>query len=372
MMLQSRVAMVTGRGRLTLIGQEVPEAVPGGIVADVLRAGICGTDLHLLDDPQPIPGVAEPYPIAMGHEMVVRIRSINAGAVDSYGLAVGPGDRVVFDPTSWACGRCYACRVLLSPNNCLHPQPETDFPEFGAAFADHVTIPPGSLLFRVPDGMPDEIAVLTEPMAGASRAFQRAARPGNPDRGEGFGIGSNVVIQGAGAIGALLTVLAKAAGAGHITVIGEPAGRRELCLALGADLALGLDGTASDRVAEVAAVSPLGLGADVVFEASGAPSALGEAIAMARIEGTIVEFGAYTARGASTVEASAICRKDLTILGSHGYGPGQFGLALRLLERWRGEVDLAALVTHTVPLDRLAEGFAAARSGEAVKATVVP
>jgi L-iditol 2-dehydrogenase len=209
-------------------------------------------------------------------------------------------------------------------------------------------------------------------MAGASRAFQRAFRAGQPDRGEGYGPGSTVVIQGAGAIGALLTVLARHSGAGHITVIGEGAARREVCLALGADLAIGLDGSAEERAEAVAGASPHGLGADVVIEASGAPEALGEAIGLARIEGAVVEFGAYTSRGSSTVEASTICRKDLTVLGSHGYGPGQFGLALRLLERWRGTARLEGLVTHTFPLDRLAEALSATRSGAAMKATVVP
>jgi len=220
--------------------------------------------------------------------------------------------------------------------------------------------------------MPDEIAVLTEPMAGASRAFQRGARPGNPDRGEGFGVGSSVVIQGAGALGALLTVIAKQAGAGHITVIGEPVERRAVCAKLGADLTLGLEGSSAERVKAVADASLLGLGADVVFEASGAPDALGEAIELARIEGTIVEFGAYTDRGQAHVPASAICRKDLAIFGSLGYGPGQFGLALRLLERWRDQVAFGALITHTFPLDSISEAFDVARSGEAIKATIVP
>lgn len=372
MPLTSRVAVVSQQGELGLHRVEIPDSVAPGIVADVVCAGICGTDIHLLDDPQPIPGVADPYPLGMGHEMVVRIRDLPPGTVDTYGQPLAVGDRIVFDPTSWACGQCYACRVLLAPNNCQHPAPAVAFPEFGAAFADHVTIPPGSLLYRVPDDMPDEVAVLTEPMAGASRAFQRAGRPGNPDRGEGFGIGSNIVIQGAGAIGALLTVLARGAGADHVTVIGDPAGRREVCTRLGADLTLGLDLTSEERVAAVAAASPLGLGADVVIEASGAPSALGEAIALARVEGTIVEFGAYTSRGRSEIDASALCRKDLTILGSHGYGPGQFGVALRLLDRLRKRVDFSLITTHTVRLDDIADGFALARSGKALKVVVVP
>ena len=71
-------------------------------------------------------------------------------------------------------------------------------------------------VFKVPEEVPPEVAVLSEPMAVSSRALERAYAPGIPTVGEGFGIGQSVVVQGAGAIGLLAVATAKIAGAGNI------------------------------------------------------------------------------------------------------------------------------------------------------------
>lgn len=368
--------VVAGRGEVRIGDAEIPELHPNDALMQVDIAGVCGTDVHLVYDEHPMAGKDNPYPFFLGHEFVGHLVELgrNFPRVDAFGEALKEDDRVVIYPATWSCGHCYACRILLAPNLCLRPPFPRQLPAIGGGFARHYYIPEGSVVYRIPEEIPNEVAVLIEPLAGASRSLERAYRPGSPDRSEGFGPGKTLAIQGAGTIGAMLTVLGRLAGADRVIVIGAPASRLKTCRDLGADAVIDIETHTEhrERAEAVRELTPHRLGPDVVIEAAGVPQALNEAIDLVRPGGTVVEFGAYTNRGEAAVNPNSICLKDIQILGSHGYGPQQFGTALRILRAYNGRVHFSDMVTHRFPLTRVADALELARRGESMKAVLLP
>lgn len=368
---EGRFAVVTAPGRVELRAGPRPTVHATDALARVTAAGICGTDLHLMHATRPFPWREQHYPFRLGHEWIGRIEEAGPEfpLTDSDGRPLAVGDRIVAYPSTWACGRCYACRILLAPNLCLRPAPARALPPDGSAFADWFYLPEGSVLFRVPDHVGDRVSVLTEPLAAALRAFERSHLTGDPDRSLGTGPGRSLVVLGSGPIGALITALGKMAGCSPVIVIGGPRARLDLCRELGADAVL--DIAALDRQAridKVRAATPHRLGADAIVEAAGVPEALIDGIEMCRPGGTLVEVGHYTDRGTVAVNPLVLCRKDISLFGCWGYGPQHFGRALRVLGA-HGSL-LARLVTHVFPLEEIAEALETARRQECMKAVI--
>lgn len=202
-------------------------------------------------------------------------------------------------------------------------------------------------VYKVPKEVPPEVAVLSEPMAVSSRAFERAFSPGLPTFGEGYGLGNSVVIQGAGAIGLLAIATAELAGAGNIISIDMVDERLEMAEKLGADHIIDMRQQESmdERVEKVNELTE-GLGADVVIECVGAPPAVPEGIKMTRRGGKFVEVGHYTDPGNVEINPHIICNKDMDILGSWAYPPTQFSTVLDLMRLSMDRMPLDKIVTH--------------------------
>ncbi len=337
----------------------------------MILASICGTDLHFVDDPQLFAHMPrKPYPFGLGHEFVGRLDEMDAGfpRKDAYGSPLQAGDRVVFYSSETACGECYMCRTLMSPHLCMR----RDMSSLGGAFADYVTIPPGSTVFKVPDSLPTEIAVLAEPLCGSLRSLERALSPGVPDRAQGFGPGKIAVVQGSGAMGILIAILLKMCGAYRVIMIGAPDFRLRLAERFGVDMTIDIRTTPdpAERLRMAREMTPHGVGADVVFEAAGVPSAFVEALELARAGGTVVELAHWTLRGTVDFSPVPICAKDLQVLGVVGYPPQQFGSALRILDDCQGRVRFPDLITHRVQIEGIADGLRIMRSQQCMKVLV--
>ena len=187
-----------GEGHLALIARPTPEPAPAGSAIAVIYAGICGTDLHIVHD-------RFPYwpPVTLGHEFV--------GRVDAVGGLVDPaliGTRVVSEPHSLACGTCQLCRRGIAELCASKRSPGWGI---DGAFSASLTMPV-HLIHRVPDGVPDIVAALTEPMAIAVTALLRAR----------VDPGDTVLVVGAGPVGILAAVAARTMGAGRVLVTGRP------------------------------------------------------------------------------------------------------------------------------------------------------
>jgi L-iditol 2-dehydrogenase len=327
-------------------------------------------------DAEVTPGVKRTYPYGIGHETVCAIAAMGANAPrqDANGAPLAVGDRIVY--MGARCGECYYCRVLNQEILCNGRgigRRERNVPRIGGGYADYVYVPGNAVIVRIPDTVSTKAAVLTEPLAGAARAIERAYIPGVPDRHQGMGPGKTVLIQGSGPVGILLVVLARIVGAYKVMVVGAPDNRLEVCKALGADLVLNFTRTsAEERAKAIRAMTPFDIGPDIVIEAAGAPSAFIEAIDVVRRGGTIVEHGHFTYRGTIPIDLTPIVLKDLQILGNTGYYSSGFDTAVRLLEANAGKIPFERVVTHEFPLSKAQEALEAARGQECVKAVLIP
>lgn len=368
-----KYAVVSEPGRVEIRECSMPEPEKGDMLAKVLMAGVCGTDVHLVYSKKPFPWREPRYPFRIGHEWVGSIYAMGKEFIkeDAFGNQLKEGDRIVAYPSTWACGSCYACRILLQPNLCLRPAFRRSLPDSMSAFSEFFYIPEGSVIFKIPDSIPTEVAVLTEPMAVALRAIERAFAPGVPDRFQGMGPGKSMVVLGSGTIGVLLVILGKISGAYPIIVIGGPENRLKLCRKFGADMTICIsDVPEEERVNKVTDATLRGLGADIVFEVAGVPSAFVDGIRMTRPGGTLVEVGHYTDRGTVPLNPLDICKKDIQIFGCWGYGPQQFGEALRIFESRIGDIPFSEIVTHRFPLNDLQNAIETAKEQSCVKAVI--
>ena len=347
-----KAAILEGVERLKIVDYPEPAVEPNGLILKTELCGVCGTDMHLYGGKMAIP-----FPVIPGHEFVGVIEEIGeeATSMEVKGQPLAEGDRVVVVPgTNRFCGDCYFCRFMPhKPTLCTNRKvlgvnmTSAEPPHLLGGWAEKIYVDAEHFwVYRVPDDVPSEVAVLTEPMAVSSRAFERAYAPGLPTFGEGFGVGGTVAVQGAGAIGLLAVATAKIAGAGEIISIDMVDERLRMAERLGADHVIDMRAhrTPGERVSEVQRLTN-GLGADVVVECVGAPAAVPEGIDMTRRGGKYVEVGHYTDPGAVPVNPHTICFKDMDILGSWTYPPTQFGTVLELMRQSMGRLPLDEVVT---------------------------
>ncbi|KYH36132.1 MAG: hypothetical protein AYL28_007180 [Candidatus Bathyarchaeota archaeon B23] len=375
-----RAAVLKEVGRLEVEDFPRPEVGGKALLMRVELCGICGTDIHLYHG-----RLRVPLPIIPGHEFVGRVEEIDdeARGLEVLGNPLSEGDLITVVPgTSAFCGACYYCRfvpqrptlcqnrrVLGVNMSCRQP------PHLYGGWSEYLYVDAGHWwVYRVPEGMPPEVAVLTEPMAVSTRALERAFEPGFPTAGEGFGLGSTVVVQGVGPIGLLAVAAARLMGAGLIIAVDGIDRRLEMAERMGADHTIDLKayGTMEERVAEVERLTG-GVGADVVVECAGAPAAFPEGIAMTRRGGRLIEVGHFTDPGGVEIRPHLICWKDIDILGCWAYPPAQFRKALKALEMGLGEeLPLKELVTDRFKVEEAPEALSYAEGREGLKVAITP
>lgn len=314
-----RAGLVTGLRRFELVDVPEPQALAGVAVVQVARCGICGTDVHgYLSD--------QPYnPAICGHEWVGTVTSVGAGVTN-----VTEGDRVVAGVAP-ACGRCGPCRsgqaswCATAFLGMIGRDPLA--PPHGG-FAPRIALDAARLVL-VPPGLTEDQAAMVEPATVALHAVRRT-----PPH-----MGDTVVVQGCGPIGLLTMQCARAAGAGRIVAVEPTAHRRELAMALGADLAV----APGDEAAAA------GGGADVVYECAGVPATVQAAVDLVRRGGTVALVG--LASGAATITPGAWLVKEVTVIASLGYLHHEFGETMDLIAD--GRVQVEPLHDATVTLDEL-------------------
>lgn len=293
-----------------------PEAGPGEALIKVVAAGVCNTDIELTRGYYPYCGVP-------GHEFVGIVES---GAKD---LA---GKRVVGEINA-VCHECEACRNGRE-HHCER-RTVLGIKDRNGVFAEYLTLPIENL-HVVPDGLPTEIAVFTEPLAAALEIQEQIA-VSKSDR---------VLVVGAGKLGQLIARTVAVTGC-DLTVVARRPRAAEL-----------LNSAGIRTTADVAAHA-----FDVVVECSGDAAAFETAREAVRPRGTIVMKSTYA--GDLTFNASALVVDEITLLGSRC---GPFAPALRMLAD--GRIDPRPLIEATFPLDGAVEAFARAQQPGALKVIV--
>jgi 2-desacetyl-2-hydroxyethyl bacteriochlorophyllide A dehydrogenase len=336
-----RAAVLTGLRQVRLEDRPEPTARPGWVVVRVESASLCGTDTHQYDG-----RVDTPFPRVPGHDFAGRVESVGHGVDSSW-----VGAPVAVKP-SLPCGQCAYCaagqlaecrqkRLMgLWSDGCL---------------TEKVEVPQVNLVPR-PDGVGPWQAALLEPLAVGLNTVDRLR----------IALGETVLVLGQGPIGLALTRLCALSGAGRLVVTDAREAPFAVSRAYGATDCVN---AAQTDVTKAVAELTDGVGADVVIETSGYPASSALVLDVVRKEGKVAHIG--WANDLPPLPVIPIMAKTLTVFGVGGNGGrGQYERSLELVRS--GRIDLAPMVTHTYPLDRIAEAFetAVSKTGGAIKVLV--
>lgn len=324
-----KALLLTKKETLSLCELDPGPLAEDEVLIDVAACGVCGTDLHLFHGEEG--AGSSTLPLIMGHEF--------SGTVSAVGSAVRgfrPGDRVCVDPNLY-CGECFQCR-RGNVHYCEYAQ------AYGVSmyggFAQQCRVRE-KVVYHIPDRLSLEHAALVEPVACCLHGIDRAnIRPGG-----------TVAVIGLGSIGQLILQLAKWSGAANLIAIEPQAQKREAALRLGATLAI--DPTAGDVKAEL---SKAGIrSVDTVIECVGRGNTMELAVDIAGRGATVVLFGLTPPGTEIKVKPlEQVFRKELIITSSF-VNPECSDRVIDLLAA--GRLDLDAVITDRVPLDRAAEVF---------------
>ncbi len=378
-----RAVVIEEPGRIAVRTFDLPTPGPGAATLRVHLAGICGTDKHTFrGESLQYAGTDHEhgidYPLICGHEVVGTLEQLGPGtqlrdAAD--GTPLHAGDRVVI-AANIECGECPPCRAGRPYFMCDRLEDYGNSltlsrpPGLFGGWAEMMYLLPGTHLFRVPDDVPDEVAVLTEPMAVTHGLDSAAAMTAS---GGGFEPGCTVVLLGLGPLGLCHLIKARAMGAGRIVAIDRLPNRLAHAAKFGAGLCL--DASLTNAAERRAAVLQLtgGQGADVVIDCTGVGDAVLEAIELLRMGGTLIEPGAFVDMGDTRINANRhLCMKSILVIGVAGEVLPAYPAALRLMSEQREHMPLTEFVTHQLALDDCAHAIDLSARDEAMKVVFDP
>jgi len=318
-MIRSARAVVY-EGGLRVVERPAPQAGQGEALIRLRLAGICNTDLELMRGYKDFAGT-------LGHEFVGEV-------ID------GPdewlGQRVVGE-INVSCGECDMCRRGMR-SHCRN-RAILGLAQYDGAFSDVFRLPVANL-WAVPDAVPDDAAVFTEPLAAACEVLE--ANVITPE--------SRVVIVGAGKLGLLVAQAVRLTGA-DLTVVA----RRERPRALLNEWGI--------PVADAADIAP-GI-ADVVIDCTGNAEGFASALDLVRPRGTIILKSTYA--DLPQADLTRVAVDELRVIGSRC---GPFGAALRLLAA--GLVDPRPMIDARYSLADAERALAHAAQPGTLKVLLAP
>ena len=331
-----RVSVLTSDLRLTVEERPVPVPEAGDVVVQVRSVGVCGSDIHYFEHGRIADFVVE-APLVLGHEASGEVVAVGAGV---HGLRVG--DRVAMEP-GVPCGSCDQCRhgrYNLCPDVRFFATPPID-----GAFAEYVALP-AAFAHKVPDELSFDAAALLEPLSVGVWACEKG----------GIRLGSRVLITGAGPVGVMAALVARANGATQITLSDVNPDR----LARAEELGFATIDSRSASVADL-------VEADVLLECSGAPSAIDAGIRAVAPAGTVVLVG-MSPSGTVELPVGVIQGREIWLTGTFRYAhtyPAAIALAAS------GAVDLDGLVSKTFTLDEVEQALTYSRQDPAAMKIMV-
>ncbi|KAF2839225.1 GroES-like protein [Patellaria atrata CBS 101060] len=332
-------------GAVTFEDRPVPTLKsPHDVIVNVQYTGICGSDVHYWVHGR-IGNFVVENPMVLGHE--------SAGVVTEVGENVKSlkvGDRVAMEP-GVPCRRCVRCREGKY-NLCFDMQFAAT-PPFDGTLARYYSLPE-DFCYKLPEGMSLEEGALIEPTAVAVHICKQA----------GIKPGDKVVVFGAGPVGLLCCAVAKAFGATKIVTVDINEERLQFALKYAASSAFrSQKESAEDSAKRLIKDCDLGVGADVIIDASGAEPCIQTSIHALRTGGTYVQGG----MGKPDIEFPivAMCVKELNLKGSFRYGSGDYALAVDLVGS--GRLSVKELITGQVKFEDAEKAFEDVKAGKGIK-----
>lgn len=367
-------------GKISIQNFEVPEPERGSVILKVNLSGICGTDKHTYrgESKQYVGTPHEKdiqYPLICGHENVGTVVSTGGEVFDSEGKLLKPGDRIVHG-ANVACGSCYFCTnnypyyfctKLEDYGNSLNVSRE---PSLFGGWSEYMYLLPGTPLFRVPEELPDEVAVLTEVMAvthGVDAAIKILGINGGAS--SGFTVG----VLGVGPLGLCHLIKAKLLGAGLI--VGTDVLSSRLILAREFGLNYGFDASQTsekDRLKEILDITH-GRGLDIILNCSGVPSTFSEALKLVRVGGVIVEAGTFVDLGPVQINPNSdICTRNVSIIGIGGEKATEYLPSMKLMVANLDRYPFHKITSHIFSLEKAEDAIKHAQTGEAMQVAINP
>lgn len=342
--MKAVMKVARGEGNVELRDIDEPTPAAGQVKIAIRAAGICGTDLHIYHDEFK----TEP-PVVLGHEISGEVVELGEGVSDTL-----LGARVTSETYFYTCGTCRYCRTGHH-NLCL--QRKSIGSGVNGGFTNYVIVP-ASNVHRLPDHIDYQSGALTEPLACVVHGVvtQRTVVPGDI-----------AVIAGPGAIGLLTLQVVKAAGA-IVVMLGTSNDDRRIALAtqMGADYIVNVE--KDDAAQVIADLTADGLGADVVYECSGAGAAAAGVLPLVRRGGRYVQIGLFGKPIAWDLDQ--VCYKELIVTGSNASVPAAWIRALEMMRS--GIVQTAPLITDVFDVAHWQDAFQAFDDKSGVKILLQP
>ena len=339
---------------------------PGELLIRVGAAGLCHSDLSVIDGSRP-----RVMPMALGHEAAGEVVEVGPGAGD---FAVGDHVVLAFVPACGKCGPCLAGRAalcepgaaanaagtLLSGERRLH---HPDFDELNhhlgvSAFSDHIVVSERSAT-KVDPELPFELAALfgCAVLTGVGAAVNAAA----------IEPGSSVAVFGLGGVGLSALLGAVVREAGRLVAIDVVAEKLELARELGATDVVRAGPEALAEILDLTAG-----GVDHAIETVGSAEVLADAYAATRRGGTTTTVGLPDPSQMLTIPAVSLVAEERVLRGSYlGSSVPRRDLPRFIDLHREGRLPVERLLTHRLALDDVNEGFDRLASGEAVRQAIV-
>jgi threonine 3-dehydrogenase len=333
-------ALVKSKAAPGLWLEDVPKPEPGinDVLIRVLRTAICGTDVHIYKwDAWAQKTI--PVPMTVGHEFVGEIVEVGENVEDFH-----PG-QIVSGEGHIVCGRCRNC---MAGRRHLCPNTQGVGVNRPGAFAEYIAIPAANVWVHA-DGIDLDIASIFDPYGNATHTALQWDL-----------VGEDVLVTGAGPIGAMAAAVARHAGARHVVITDVNDYRLGLAAKLGATRTVNIT---REKIADVQRELGMTEGFDVGLEMSGNPQALRDMIANMAHGAKLSMLG--IPEGEVAIDWNAVIFNMLTIKGI--YGREIFETWYKMTTMLQGGLNLDPLITHRLPYNDFEQGFAAAIAGEAGK-----
>lgn len=323
---RGRLVYLSAPGEIEYQEYDLPAPEPGAILVKIVRANVCGSELHIWKGHHPTVKRC-----VLGHEMVGRVHQLGAGVETDYaGQPLEPGTRIVA-AYFLTCRKCRACRRgqfnLCENAYRFWMQPPTAEPHFHGTFGTHYMLHADQYVYRVPDNVPDAIAsfancALSQVYYGLDLAS--------------LSLGETLAVQGAGGLGLAAIAVAKERGARVIAIDGVEY-RLEAARAFGADEIVDLreHQTAQARATRVLELTD-GWGADVGIELTGVPAAFAEGPTLVRPGGRFVSIGNISPGQVTEFDPGYLNRRQVAIFPVIRYQPWYL---LRVLQFLSTSID---------------------------------
>ena len=317
---------------------EPPQPHDNEVLIRVRKTSICGTDLHIHRwDAWAQETI--PVPMVVGHEFMGEIVRVGKNVA---GLAVG---QRVAGEGHITCGHCRNCKG--GRREFCHNHISVGVTRPGA-FAEYVVLPAQNV-FVVPAHIDDDIAAVLDPLGNATHTALRFDV-----------VGEDVLITGAGPIGAMAAAIVRHIGARHVVITDVNRYRLELAARLGANHMVDVS---SDDLGAVMAELGMAEGFDVGLEMSGVESAFNQMLDAMNHGGRIAVLGIPA--GPMTLDVNDVIFKGLNLQGI--YGRRIFETWYKMAAMLQSGLDVSPIVTHRLPADRFEEAFEIVAGGECGK-----